>query len=100
MNSFRNVFQTFCPLSYNSSFRCEDSNFCGFCFPIKERQGGRIRPNRPRNCVEFVRSFPECQHKHIGVRQQVNSVTHFIDGSMIYGSSNKVLDRVREGGSK
>jgi hypothetical protein len=47
-------------------------------------------------CLEFVRSSPT---SHIGCslgpRDQINQVTSFIDGSAIYGSSEKDEDDLR-----
>ncbi|XP_052775875.1 chorion peroxidase-like [Mya arenaria] len=58
------------------------------CFPID------IPPNDPffppnRTCINMVRALPttplDCT---ISVRQQLNQITHYLDGSAIYGSSD------------
>ncbi|XP_036925668.1 eosinophil peroxidase [Sturnira hondurensis] len=54
------------------------------CFPIK------IPPNDPRiknqkDCIPFSRSAPSCPSKSV-VRNQINSLTSFLDASMVYGS--------------
>lgn len=53
-------------------------------------------------CHPFMRSLPVCQQSPDGSvrpRQQVNELTSFIDGSQIYGSSEKVTNAVRASGS-
>ena len=53
-------------------------------------------------CHSFVRSLPICQKssdRSVTPRQQVNELTSFIDGSQIYGSSEKVMNAVRASGS-
>ncbi|WAR22964.1 PERC-like protein [Mya arenaria] len=71
---------------------CTRTNRPG-CFPID------IPPNDPffppnRTCINIVRALPtpplDCT---IGVRQQLNQITHYLDGSAIYGSSD---DEIRD----
>ncbi|CAL4059479.1 unnamed protein product, partial [Meganyctiphanes norvegica] len=57
------------------------------CFPITDDDGG---------CWEYARSLPatttDCA---LGVREQLNGATSFLDGSAIYGASKKDSDRLR-----
>jgi len=47
-------------------------------------------------CLEFVRSSPTSRIGcSLGPRDQINQVTSFIDGSAIYGSSEKDEDDLR-----
>ncbi|XP_054441476.1 eosinophil peroxidase [Pteronotus mesoamericanus] len=63
------------------------------CFPIK------IPPNDPRiknqrDCIPFFRSAPACPQKNV-VRNQMNSLTSFLDASMVYGSEVSLALRLR-----
>ncbi|XP_037019646.2 eosinophil peroxidase [Artibeus jamaicensis] len=63
------------------------------CFPIK------IPPNDPRiknqrDCIPFSRSAPSCPRKNV-VRNQLNSLTSFLDASMVYGSEVTLALRLR-----
>ena len=48
--------------------------------------------------MKFVRSLPSPQSR--GPRQQINSVTHFLDGSMVYGSDICQAESLRDPGFK
>ncbi|XP_078333074.1 salivary peroxidase/catechol oxidase-like isoform X2 [Crassostrea virginica] len=56
------------------------------CFPIKIKAGD---PRFSSNCMEFTRSVPVPYNDgcSIGYREQMNRVSSFIDGGMIYGDS-------------
>ena len=60
-----------------------------------------IKPaSRHSRCVRFVRSFAVCQEPgQRQVREHPNNITHYVDGSMIYGS-NRELEQLRNGTSK
>lgn len=48
-------------------------------------------------CLKFVRSMPvPLLNCHVGQREQLNQVTHWLDGSQVYGSSKKESDAIRD----
>ncbi|NXG75933.1 PERM Myeloperoxidase, partial [Baryphthengus martii] len=64
------------------------------CFPIK------IPPNDPRikntsDCLPFFRSAPACTSGR-AVRDQINALTSFLDGSMVYGSEVPLAKKLRD----
>ncbi|NXL86318.1 PERM Myeloperoxidase, partial [Alectura lathami] len=64
------------------------------CFPIK------IPPNDPRirdtrDCIPFFRSAPACDGV-TAVREQINALTSFLDGSVVYGSEEPLATRLRD----
>ena len=75
------------------------------CFPIT------IPPNdtriRNRKCMAFTRSSTECRSSSSSLLvgktthscEQINSITSFIDASMVYGSSENISNRLRESGT-
>ena len=75
------------------------------CFPIM------IPPNdtriRNKKCMAFTRSSAVCGSGSGSVlvgraayrREQINSITSFVDASMVYGNSEDVAKRLRESGS-
>ena len=70
-----------------------------FCYPIKvsprDSDFGRRGPNRGE-CLPLTRSVGTCESEHFDIaRQQINQLTHFLDGSMVYGSTQEVADRLR-----
>ncbi|KFQ30899.1 Myeloperoxidase, partial [Mesitornis unicolor] len=63
------------------------------CFPIK------IPPNDPRikdtrDCLPFFRSAPACTSGR-AIRDQINALTSFLDGSMVYGSEVPLANKLR-----
>ena len=47
------------------------------------------------NCRPFVRSLPAPISCKLGYREQTNILTHFLDASNVYGSSQQEVDAVR-----
>ena len=62
------------------------------CFPIK------FKNNKPE-CTGFARSQPACHSKSQGwnrdMRNQVNTITSYVDGSQIYGNDEKKAKSLR-----
>ncbi|KAM4886894.1 eosinophil peroxidase-like isoform 1-T2 [Sylvia borin] len=68
------------------------------CFPIQ------IPPNDPRitnrrDCLPFFRSAAACTCSR-GVREQINALTSFLDGSVVYGSEVALAERLRDRSSQ
>ncbi|NXT85229.1 PERE peroxidase, partial [Zapornia atra] len=64
------------------------------CFPIQ------IPPNDPRitnrrDCLPFFRSAPVCRRGG-AARDQINALTSFLDGSVVYGSEGPLANRLRD----
>lgn len=64
----------------------------------------QIPPNDPRvkntrDCLPFIRSAPACDSGK-AIREQINALTSFLDGSVVYGSevplANKLRDRTNQ----
>ena len=71
-----------------------------FVYPCNNVVPGPI-PSRMSECVRFVRSFAACENsKRRTPRQHPMNITHYVDGSMIYGSTDGELLLLREGKSK
>ena len=60
------------------------------CFPIMYPDGSQ--------CTMFTRSAVACQtdNENVAPREQLNTITSFIDGSQIYGSSSEVAENLRD----
>lgn len=59
----------------------------------------QIPPNDPRikntrDCIPFFRSAPACDSGR-ATREQINALTSFLDGSMVYGSEQHLANRLR-----
>uniref|UniRef100_A0A8C8REP4 Eosinophil peroxidase n=1 Tax=Pelusios castaneus TaxID=367368 RepID=A0A8C8REP4_9SAUR len=86
--------QTPSAVTFSSAVNCETS--CAKeepCFPIK------IPPNDPRiknqsDCIPFTRSAPACTQGR-AIRNQLNALTAFLDGSMVYGSEIPLARKLR-----
>ena len=77
---------------YACYFSCDGSpeDFEPPCFPIMYPDGSA--------CTMFTRSAAACQtdNENVTPREQLNTITSFIDGSQIYGSSSEVAKRLRD----
>ncbi|KFP80184.1 Myeloperoxidase, partial [Acanthisitta chloris] len=64
------------------------------CFPIQiPANDPRIR-NR-RDCLPFFRSAPTCTQGR-AIRDQINALTSYLDGSVVYGSEVALANRLRD----
>ena len=70
---------------------CNSPGLSPECFAIEIPQPD---PAFPESCHEFVRSTPHCSSPD--VRQQLNAITAYVDGSMIYGSDSVMANTLRE----
>ncbi|XP_062399592.1 eosinophil peroxidase-like [Sardina pilchardus] len=89
--------------SFNSGINCDDScERTEPCFPIG------IPPNDTRfgrnsdECIPFFRSAPACGTGNTGhvfgaanVREQLNTLTAYIDVGQVYGSEEKLVEELR-----
>ncbi|ESP05192.1 hypothetical protein LOTGIDRAFT_152002 [Lottia gigantea] len=64
------------------------------CFPIYIEEGDSYFTS---DCMGFARSQRYEGHTTYGKRQQFNTITSFIDGSMVYGSSEEEMLMLRAG---
>uniref|UniRef100_A0AC35TJD0 ShKT domain-containing protein n=1 Tax=Rhabditophanes sp. KR3021 TaxID=114890 RepID=A0AC35TJD0_9BILA len=79
-------------------------NFCA-CNSINENcmsvPLARDDPKTPRfllSCIPITRSIPSCQTGKNGVaREQMNRHTSYIDASMVYGSTDPDMKRLKDG---
>lgn len=81
-------------LSAEPEIDCEDK--CGLngeCFGIHVPRGDR--PFRGRYCIELKRSVPFCQSRRHR-REQINTLSSFIDGSAVYSSDPKRFKSLRD----
>ncbi len=75
-------------------------------FPVPEDDDdvSRIRGRRSRFCHAFRRSLPACiagTTDSLEPREQINSITHFMDGSMVYHHNESVqMNLIRNQKSK
>ncbi|XP_038663574.1 eosinophil peroxidase-like [Scyliorhinus canicula] len=83
--------------SFNDSSDCSLScHNRGPCFPIKIPDDDP-RAGKGKMCMPFFRSAPTCgiSTETLQPRQQMNSITSFVDASMIYGSTDSLARKLR-----
>lgn len=82
---------------------CEETEMCA---PVKVPSDDQIfgeGTERDGQCHPFVRSIPSCpEEKEIGQgvfpsREHLNQLTHYMDASMVYGSTTDQENFLREG---
>ena len=86
--------------------RAEHCEFTEVCHPIRVTDLDPVFGVGTSNngaCIAFSRSLGSCPdpdepqiNRGIVPREQINVLTSFIDGSMIYGSDKEFADRIRE----
>ncbi|RXG57178.1 Chorion peroxidase, partial [Armadillidium vulgare] len=68
------------------------------CFPISIPANDPFYSRFGRRCMNFVRSLPATTSNcTLGHREQMNQVTHYLDGSTLYGSSDEDQKELRTG---
>ncbi|XP_043088197.1 thyroid peroxidase isoform X2 [Puntigrus tetrazona] len=64
------------------------------CFPVQIPKDDKLSGSK--SCLPFFRSSPACVNVHAALqRQQMNSVSSFIDASSVYGSSAALEESLR-----
>ncbi|XP_049659351.1 myeloperoxidase-like isoform X4 [Accipiter gentilis] len=71
----------------------EGKRFSGFPFPLIPPNDPRIK--NTRDCLPFFRSAPACTSGR-AIRDQINALTSFLDGSMVYGSEVPLANKLRD----
>ena len=83
---------------------CDLTEFSSFCYPIRVRPGDPVYGRSGQNmgeCLPLTRSVGECiqpsgnNSVFTMPRQQINQVTHYLDGSAVYGSTAQVMAGLR-----
>ncbi|KAM8977067.1 eosinophil peroxidase-like [Pelodytes ibericus] len=64
------------------------------CFPLKFPPNDPRNPN-PNDCIPLFRSAPVCSLKS-PVREQINSLNAYIDGSQVYGNDDQTAEKLRD----
>jgi len=68
------------------------------CFPIEIPASDPFYSQYNQTCMHFIRSLPGKQLDcSFGFGEQSNQITHFHDGSNVYGSSKEEAEELRDG---
>ena len=82
---------------------CEIGEFEGSCYPfpipLDDRNVRATRVERDVNaCHRFRRSLGACEEPgpvtEVHPRQQLNAITHFVDGTTVYHSNDEILNTI------
>ncbi|CAG2107774.1 unnamed protein product, partial [Medioppia subpectinata] len=83
---------------------CQDAETAGVrnfrhpsCLPIPIPRNDPFYSKHRQTCMNFVRNAPSPRANcALGHREQMNTLTHIIDGSMVYGSDADRMKHLRE----
>ncbi|KAK7580575.1 hypothetical protein V9T40_001204 [Parthenolecanium corni] len=64
------------------------------CFPVRIKSDDPYYSKFNLKCMEFVRSAPALRCS-FGPREQMNQASSYIDGSMVYGNTESLANRLR-----
>lgn len=64
------------------------------CFPVPLGKGDKYFDEYGVTCMNFVRSVPAPTNR-FGFREQYNQASSFLDGSVVYGSSEEKAMQLR-----
>ncbi|CAG2056199.1 unnamed protein product, partial [Timema podura] len=64
------------------------------CFPVPLADGDPFYNQWNISCMEFVRSAP-APSCHFGPREQLNQASSYLDGSVVYGPYDSVVNKLR-----
>ena len=77
---------------------CDLKKTFPFCYPIQvepdDNVFGMQGPHKGK-CMSLTRSVGTCSESFQKARQQINQITHYLDGSNVYGSSQEIADSLR-----
>ncbi|RWS29259.1 Peroxidase-like protein [Leptotrombidium deliense] len=80
---------------YDGLLQCCPKSNHPQCFPISVPPNDYQAVRYNKHCLSFIRSAP-CPLCTLGVRQQINSGTSFLDNSAVYGSTPTTNHRLRQ----
>ena len=64
------------------------------CFPIPVPTNDNFYGPRNITCLEFQRSIVSCEENG-GAKEQLNTLTHFVDASTVYGNEENIATGLR-----
>ena len=73
----------------------KDCTHTGECFGIPIPDGDHVFRDRDVTCIEVIRSLPSCDGNYDNTREQVNTITAYIDASNVYGSDAITANSLR-----